>query len=141
MVWTSPAAARRLATIGLLAIVATACSSAASNTPAPAAKPPGGPTPDPALVAQGATLIQQKGCGGCHTIPGIPGATAAVGPNLGGVASRSTIAGGVVQNNGPDDLKRWILDPPGVKPGTAMPNLGLSDDEATKIVSYLETLR
>ena len=44
-------------------------------------------------------------------------------------------------NNGPDDLKRWILNPPAVKPGTAMPNLGLTDDEATKIVAYLETLK
>lgn len=127
--------------IGLLAIVATACGSATSNTPPPATKPVNGPTPDPALVAQGATLIQQKGCGACHTIQGIPGATGTIGPNLAGVASRPTIAGGSVPNNGPDDLKRWILNPPGVKPGTAMPNLGLSDDEATKIVSYLEMLR
>ena len=27
------------------------------------------------------------------------------------------------------------------KPGTAMPNLGLSDDDATKIAAYLETLK
>jgi cytochrome c1 len=92
-------------------------------------------------VAAGATLVQQKGCGACHAIPGIPGATGAIGPNLAGVASRTTIAGGAVPNNGPDDLKRWILDPPAVKPGTAMPNLGLTDDEATKIVAFLETLR
>lgn len=83
----------------------------------------------------------QKGCGGCHTIPGVPGANASVGPNLAGVASRKTIAGAAVPNNGPDDLKRWILNPPAVKPGTAMPNLGLTDDEATTIVAFLETLR
>ena len=83
----------------------------------------------------------QKGCGGCHTIPGVPGATGNIGPSLAGVAGRTTIAGGAVPNNGPDDLKRWLLNPPAVKPGTAMPNLGLTDDEATKIVAYLETLR
>ena len=44
-------------------------------------------------------------------------------------------------NNGPDDLKRWIMDPPAVKPGTPMPKLGLTNDEATKIVAYLETLK
>jgi cytochrome c1 len=86
-------------------------------------------------------LIQQKGCPACHTIPGIPGANGTIGPNLGGVASRPTIAGGVVQNNGPDDIKRWIMNPPALKPGTIMPNLGLTDQEATNIVAYLETLK
>ncbi len=33
------------------------------------------------------------------------------------------------------------MNPPGVKPGTAMPNLGLTDDDATKIVAFLETLK
>src|SRR5260370_238757 len=128
----------RVAIAASLAVIAVACGSA---SPAPTPKPFTGPTPDPALVAQGATLMQQKGCGGCHTVPGVPGATGAIGPNLGGVASRSTIAAGLVPNNGQDDLKRWILDPPAVKPGTAMPNIGLTDDEATRIVAYLETLR
>src|SRR5438132_315009 len=111
----------------------------APGAPAPAAPPvpaPGGGDP-----AQGVALIQQKGCGGCHTIPGIPGASGTIGPNLGGVASRPRIAGGAVPNNGPDDLKRWIMNPPAVKPGTAMPNLGLTDEQATHIVAYLETLK
>jgi cytochrome c1 len=92
-------------------------------------------------AAAGQMLIAQKGCGGCHTVPGVPGANGVIGPSLAGVASRSTIAGGGVPNNGPDDLKRWVLNPPAVKPGTPMPNLGLTDDEATKIVAYLETLK
>jgi cytochrome c1 len=96
---------------------------------------------DAALVDAGKALIAQKGCGACHTIPGIPGASGNIGPNLAGVASRTRIAGGAVPNNGPDDLKRWIMNPPAIKPGTAMPNLGLTDDEATKIVAYLETLK
>jgi cytochrome c oxidase subunit II len=108
-----------------------------SGAPPPAAAP----AVDPALAAAGQTLIAQKPCGTCHTIPGIPGATGVVGPNLAGVASRTTIAGGALPNHGPDDLKNWILNPPGLKPGTIMPNLGLTDDEATKIVAYLETLK
>jgi len=123
-----------------LIVVATACGPSTSSPAAPP-KPVSGPTPDPALVAAGQSLVQQKGCGGCHTIPDVPGATGSIGPNLGGVASRDTIAGGAVPNNGPDDLKRWILNPPAVKPGTAMPNLGLTDDEATTIVAFLESLR
>jgi cytochrome c1 len=74
-------------------------------------------------------------------VPGVAGANGAVGPNLAGVAGRKTIAGGAVPNTGPDDLKKWILDPPAVKPGTIMPKLGLTDDEATRIVAFLETLK
>jgi len=115
-------------------------------SPAPA---PGGPAPanppqpapgggDPTVGAQ---LIPLKGCPACHTIPGIPGANGTIGPNLGGVASRTRIAGGVVPNNGPAELKAWIMNPPALKPGTQMPNLGLSDQDATNIVAYLETLK
>jgi cytochrome c oxidase subunit 2 len=130
----------------------------ASPAPSPAAKPaaspaPGGspvpapPSPAPAPPPAGASpdegraLVAQKGCGGCHVIPGVPGAVGTIGPNLAGVASRPRIAGGAVPNNGPDDLKRWIMNPQALKPGTAMPNLGLSDDDATKIVAFLETLK
>jgi cytochrome c len=135
---------------------ATACGPAAQPAPtAPAAgsKPtaaPAAPASPPAaaspaagggdLVAQGLAATQQAGCGGCHVIPGVPGASGTVGPSLAGVASRRTIAGNV-PNNGPDDLKRWIMNPQAVKPGTQMPNLGLSDDQATRIVAFLETLR
>jgi cytochrome c oxidase subunit 2 len=116
----------------------------APTAPAPATKPspaPAPPAPGGADPAAGAALIQQKGCGACHTIPGIPGAAGTIGPNLAGVASRNRIAGGAVPNNGPDDLKKWIMNPPALKPGTAMPNLGLSDDDATRIVAFLETLK
>lgn len=112
-------------------------------TPVPAApvQAPSGGAPDPALVTAGQQLVGQKGCGACHVIPNVPGAQGVIGPSLAGVASRNRIAGGAVPNNGPDDLKRWIMNPPALKPGTAMPNLGLTDDEATKIVAYLETLK
>jgi cytochrome c oxidase subunit 2 len=109
--------------------------------PAPGAPAAPGPSGDAALVDAGKALVTQKGCGACHTIPGIPGASATIGPNLAGVASRKTIAGGAAPNNGPDDLKKWIINPPALKPGTAMPNLGLTDDEATRIVAFLETLK
>ncbi|HEY0582382.1 MAG TPA: cytochrome c oxidase subunit II [Chloroflexota bacterium] len=116
--------------------------SPAPNAPVPPlpAAPVGG-QPDPALVAAGRQLVAQKGCGGCHVIPGVQGAVGTVGPNLAGVASRNRIAGGVVPNNGPDDLKKWLINPPALKPGTQMPNLGLTDDDATKIAAFLETLK
>lgn len=111
-----------------------AAAAASSGSAAPVVDP-GSP------AADGQMLIASKPCVGCHTIPGIPGANGTVGPNLAGVASRTTIAGGAVPNNGPDDLKAWIMNPPAKKPGTLMPNLGLTDDEATKIVAYLELLK
>jgi cytochrome c len=102
----------------------------------------GAPVVEPGSpAAEGQQLIASKPCVGCHTIPGVAGATGTVGPNLGGVASRTKIAGGAVNNTGPDDLKKWIMNPTALKPGTLMPNLGLTDDEATKIVAYLELLK
>jgi mono/diheme cytochrome c family protein len=92
---------------------------------------------------QGVRVILQRGCGSCHTIPNIPGASGTIGPNLGGptpIGQRKQIAGGVVPNNSPDDLARWILNPPALKPGTAMPNLGLSPDEAAAAAAFLYTI-
>ena len=125
----------------VLVLTTAACGPSTTIAPTPAPSKPGAPTPNPALVAEGQTLVQGKGCGGCHIIPGVPGATGAVGPSLAGVASRATIAGGAVPHTGADDLKRWLLDPPALKPGTQMPKLGLSDDEAAKMAAFLETLR
>lgn len=96
---------------------------------------------------QGVNVILQRGCGGCHTIPNIPGAAGTIGPNLGpngnipAVKDRKTIAGGAVPNNSPADLAAWIMDPPSLKPGTAMPKLGLSADEAAAAAAYLYSIQ
>ncbi len=96
---------------------------------------------------QGVKVILQRGCGSCHTIPNIPGASGTIGPNLGpngdilAVRNRKTLAGGAVPNNSVDDLARWILDPPSLKPGTAMPKLGLTPDEAAAAAAYLYSIQ
>jgi cytochrome c1 len=117
----------------------------ANGTPnqlaAPAAAGGGAALTPGSPEAEGATIIASKPCVTCHTIPGIPGATATIGPNLAGVARKAKIAGGAVNNSGPEDLKKWITDPGAVKPGTAMIKVAMTDDEATKIVAYLETLK
>lgn len=100
---------------------------------------------DPQAQA-GVRVILQRGCGGCHTIPNIPGASAVIGPNLGPTADlpplsqRKMIAGGAVPNNSQADLAAWIADPPSLKPGTAMPKLGLSSDEAAQAAAYLYSI-
>jgi cytochrome c len=88
---------------------------------------------------RGKEIIRTKGCGSCHTIPGVRGASALVGPPLTQVGGRAYIAG--VLPNTPDNLKRWLLDPPGINPKTAMPNLHLTQEQATDIAAYLYTLR
>jgi cytochrome c1 len=38
-------------------------------------------------------------------------------------------------------MVRWVKDPPGVDPLTAMPNLRVTDDDARDIAAFLYTLR
>lgn len=87
----------------------------------------------------GAQAIERYGCGSCHTIPGIDGADALVGPPLNSWRQRTYIAGQLP--NTPENLVRWIRNPQEVEPGTAMPDLGVSEDEARNIAAYLLQLR
>jgi cytochrome c len=142
---TPPAAAAPTATTAAAAAKPTeapkpAAAAPTATTAAPAAKPTEPPKPQ-VDVAAASALITQKGCGGCHIVPGVAGATGTVGPDLTGVGARTTLAGGAVPHRNVDDLKAWIMNPPALKPGTQMPPLGLSDAEAMTIAAFLETLR
>jgi cytochrome c2 len=88
---------------------------------------------------RGHDAIRRYGCGACHSIQGVNGARALVGPPLDGMAERAYIAGVIV--NTPLNLQRWIRDPQGVDPRTAMPDLGVTDTEARDIAAYLYSLR
>ncbi len=88
---------------------------------------------------QGREKIRRYGCDTCHTIPGIATARGLVGPPLTGVASRLYLAGRLP--NSPENLVRWIQHPHQVDPKTAMPDLGLGDQDARDIAAYLYTLR
>ena len=87
---------------------------------------------------RGAIAIAVYGCGGCHTIPGIRGARGTVGPPLTDFAVRGYVAG--VRPNWPRHLVRWIVDPPAISPQTAMPALGVTEQESRDIAAYLYTL-
>jgi cytochrome c1 len=52
---------------------------------------------------------------------------------------RSLIAGRLA--NTPENMALWLLQTQQVKPGTAMPQLGLAEQDARDIASYLATLR
>ena len=87
----------------------------------------------------GRHLIYSYGCGSCHVIPGVAEAKGTVGPPLGGFASRIYIAGSL--ENTPENLFRWIAKPQEIVPGSAMPDLGISDGQAHDIAAYLYTLQ
>jgi cytochrome c len=89
--------------------------------------------------SRGRAAISRYGCSTCHTIPGVNGANGLVGPPLSQMASRSYIAG--VMPNTPDNMIRWIENPPQVDGLTAMPNLGVSEQDARDIAGYLYTLK
>jgi cytochrome c1 len=87
---------------------------------------------------QGKKLIVSYGCGSCHTIPGVYQARGVVGPPLYFFGRRTMIAGELP--NTPQNLVRWLKNPPAVEPGTAMPDLGLNQDQAQDIAAYLDAL-
>jgi cytochrome c2 len=90
-------------------------------------------------VEAGRTAIERVGCGTCHVIPGIGGATGRVGPPLGGIATRAQIAG--ILPNDPRNLQRWITTPQAVLPGNGMPDQPVTSKEARDISAYLYTLK
>lgn len=87
----------------------------------------------------GEHLIYNYGCGSCHLIPGVAEAKGTVGPPLQGFASRIYIAGSLV--NTPENVLHWITKPQEINPGTAMPDLGVTERQARDIAAYLYTLR
>ena len=87
----------------------------------------------------GREAIRRYGCQSCHSIPGVRGATALVGPPLAGIADRSYIAG--VISNTPAHMIEWLRNPPAIDEKTAMPNMNVSEKDARDIAAYLYTLR
>jgi cytochrome c1 len=90
-------------------------------------------------AATGKKLVTQYQCGACHRIPDVAGAGGLAGPDLEKFGRLSYIAGGIP--NDPPRLVAWLLDPPALKPGTIMPAMGMTEQEARHMAAYLYTLR
>ena len=107
----------------------------------PRDEPPGargeGPLPPPDRQ-RGARALEQYACISCHQIPRLVETEARLGPTLHGIARREIIAG--LLPNTPENMALFIRDPQGVKPGSAMPNLGVTARDARDMVAYLATL-
>jgi len=106
---------------------------------------------------RGAEQFARSACIGCHTVRGTIAASP-IGPNLTHIATRSTIAAGIYPNDA-KHLRLWIKNARMMKPGVAMPTLGLgqrdpitgatvsqslgglSDQQIADIVAYLQALR
>lgn len=100
-------------------------------------QPAAAPMTDPAK--QGLQEFTTVGCQACHTVNGTT-AQGKVGPNLTHVASRNTIAAGLLPFSA-DNVRAWISDPQAVKPAALMPKLPLTEAQLDAIVTYLVILK
>lgn len=91
-----------------------------------------------AAPERGQELLREYGCASCHQIPGVAGPQGRVGPPLGTIAERRTLAGTLPHT--PENLRRWIQDPQEIDPGNLMPDLGVTDADVDAIVAYLYSL-
>ena len=114
----------RIAALLVVAALAAGCGNATAPSLVPGADP-----------KQGAKLIERYGCGSCHEISGIEGASGRVGPSLVHFKDIRFIAGEIPNNTG--NAVRWVMHPQKIEPGTIMPDLGVSEPEARDIAAYL----
>jgi cytochrome c2 len=92
-----------------------------------------------AQARRGARLLAQYHCGSCHAVPGVPGADGRFAVTLQAFGVRSYISGRVPNDEA--TLTRFIVAPQAVVPGSPMPAMGVTPDEARAIAAYLRSLR
>jgi cytochrome c oxidase subunit 2 len=97
------------------------------------AEPPGEPERE-----KGLGVFHSQACVMCHTIRGTE-AGGRTGPDLTHLASRRTIAAGMLPLNR-GSLAAWIVDPQSIKPGAKMPASDLNADQVDALVAYLAGL-
>ncbi|MGH8925586.1 MAG: cytochrome c oxidase subunit II [Acidimicrobiia bacterium] len=109
------------------------------------------PTPATAATA-GFEVFRARGCTQCHTvnygtssdITNLVPEAGFNGPNLTHFASRRVFAGASLPASGEtyvQALKRWLANPPALKPGSFMPNLQLTEQEIDALIAWLQTLK
>ncbi|WP_347240549.1 cytochrome c oxidase subunit II [Thermus sp.] len=93
----------------------------------------------PVADAMGQQVFQQN-CAACHSVArSMP--PAVIGPELGLWGNRTSLGAGIVENT-PENLKAWIKNPEGMKPGAKMPGFPqLSEEDLNALVRYLEGLK
>jgi cytochrome c1 len=91
--------------------------------------------PDAAAMERGLAAIERAGCAACHEIPGLDWPRGRTGPSLAGFDDVGPIAGALP--NTPDNLAAFVRNAPAAKPGSTMPAMPLSEDEARDVAAYL----
>lgn len=87
-------------------------------------------------LAAGEELFKAN-CIACHAIQ--PDAKSPVAPHLNGFADRTRVAG--FMDNNEENLKEWLRDPAGVKQGSLMPKIEMTEDELDQLTKYLLELK
>jgi cytochrome c oxidase subunit II len=97
---------------------------------------------------EGYQVFVNKGCTQCHAVAFDDTDASVVlpreafnGPDLTHFASRNVFAGAVLPEEGETReaaLRRWLADPPNVKPGSFMPDLSLTSQEIDVLIAFLE---
>jgi cytochrome c len=88
---------------------------------------------------RGRLLLKEFGCASCHVIPGVAASMSPAAPSLEGLGRRVYVAG--ILPNTLENVSLWIQAPQDVDPLTAMPDLGVSPDQARQMAAYLMELR
>jgi cytochrome c len=94
---------------------------------------------EPTAADRGRLLLQQFGCGQCHSRPGVANARGTSGPSLARVHERAYLGG--VAPNTPGNMALWIRDPRRLDPRTTMPAMGVTEAQAGDMVAYLMEAR
>ncbi|CAA9238598.1 MAG: Cytochrome c oxidase polypeptide II [uncultured Acidimicrobiales bacterium] len=108
-------------------------------------RPAATPAASDANAVAGAGLFGGQ-CTRCHVIEGVQGGEIEQpAPNLTHLASRTCFAGCMFEMND-SNLRRWLRNPPAEKPmnpdnNQGMPNLGLTEEQITQLIAYLNTLK
>ncbi len=97
------------------------------------------PAPADPEAARGREVFLATPCAACHTVRGTP-AVGRLGPDLTHLASRRTIAAGLLETTR-GTLAAWIADPQTLKPGNNMPRVTLKPDELRALSAYLAGLK
>jgi cytochrome c len=114
----------------VISLLSTACSTRSRAS-----------TPETAFQGdpdRGVRAFSRYGCISCHTIPGVPRARGIVGPPLDSWSGRSYIAGQFP--NSEENLISWLMAPQAMMPGSAMPEMGVTWQDAQDMSAYLFSL-
>lgn len=114
---------------GLFTVLLAACDGPPDRTP----------TLGDADVTRGRQLVTDKGCVACHAFPDVQWPRGGLGPSLENFARQGLIAGRLP--NQPGVLVRFVRDAPAHLPGTAMPAIPMTDQEARDVTAYLLQLK